>query len=156
MTSRASALTGRGAVLALLAVAALGGLVSDAGAAQGLVLLALATAPALFAVPPRGRPLLGVALVLVAAAALSMSPMDADTAAWTSAVALIVAGLLVVWRGRHWTPMSRRYDRAAGSRAEASDPRDLWQALDRGEDPTDHDSPQPGEEPERPRPPSVD
>jgi uncharacterized membrane protein (TIGR02234 family) len=50
------------------------------------------------------------------------------------AVLLVTAGLLVVVRGRSWTSMSARYDApVAEPRGEAS----LWDALDRGEDPTD-------------------
>jgi uncharacterized membrane protein (TIGR02234 family) len=57
---------------------------------------------------------------------------------------LLVAGLLVVWRGPRWGAMSAKYDRPAGggtaedeqqarARADAS----LWSALDRGVDPTE-------------------
>jgi uncharacterized membrane protein (TIGR02234 family) len=46
-------------------------------------------------------------------------------------------GLLVVVRGRSWAAMSARYDApTAKPRGEAS----LWDALDRGEDPTDQTS----------------
>jgi hypothetical protein len=47
---------------------------------------------------------------------------------------LVAAGLLIVVRGRSWASMSSRYD------APAQRPREgeasLWEALDRGEDPT--------------------
>ena len=53
---------------------------------------------------------------------------------------LALAGLLVAVRGRRWTSLGRRYDApAAGAAAAAVRPageRDLWEALDRGEDPT--------------------
>jgi hypothetical protein len=47
---------------------------------------------------------------------------------------LTAAGLLVVVRGRSWAAMSTRYDAPAerSRHGEAS----LWEALDRGEDPT--------------------
>ena len=57
------------------------------------------------------------------------------------------AGLLTVLRGRHWPAMGRRYerggapsrDRAVASRPPTEEDRAqlAWQALDRGEDPTD-------------------
>ena len=57
------------------------------------------------------------------------------------------AGLLTVLRGGRWPAMGRRYERAgapSGERAPVSPPRTdedraqlAWQALDRGEDPTD-------------------
>jgi uncharacterized membrane protein (TIGR02234 family) len=57
---------------------------------------------------------------------------------------LLIAGVLVVWRGHRWGAMSAKYDRPAGggagedeqqarARADAS----LWSALDRGVDPTE-------------------
>lgn len=128
----------------LLAVSAVAGLVSDAGAAGGLVVLAVATAPALFAVPPRGRLPLGLVVVAAAVLAPVLSADEADPAGWAAAAALAMAGALLAWRGPSWPPLSRRYERgaSAGGAADASDPRDLWKALDRGEDPT-------GESPER-------
>jgi uncharacterized membrane protein (TIGR02234 family) len=50
------------------------------------------------------------------------------------AVLLVTAGLLVVVRGRSWTSMSPRYD--APEREPRGEP-SLWDALDRGEDPTE-------------------
>jgi uncharacterized membrane protein (TIGR02234 family) len=53
------------------------------------------------------------------------------------AVCLVVAGTLVVVRGRSWASMSARYDAPVPKpRGEAS----LWEALDRGEDPTESDT----------------
>ncbi|MDT3398802.1 TIGR02234 family membrane protein [Streptomyces sp. B1866] len=62
---------------------------------------------------------------------------------------LLLAGMLALGYGRHWPAMSGRYERAEGRRpgarararrgAAAADPdrpEELWQALDRGEDPT--------------------
>jgi hypothetical protein len=133
-------LAGRGPVLVLLAVSAVAGLASDVGAANGLTVLAVATVPALFAVPPRGRLPLGLVVVIAAVLAPLLSADAADLAAWTAAGTLGVAGVLLGWRGPSWPPLSRRYERG-GSAAEAvSDPRDLWKALDRGEDPTSESS----------------
>jgi hypothetical protein len=60
-------------------------------------------------------------------------------------VAIMAVGLLAVGRGRSWPVMGARYDRraappsvAAGEPAPGSTtrPEQMWQALDRGEDPT--------------------
>jgi Tryptophan-associated transmembrane protein (Trp_oprn_chp) len=129
-------------VLVLLAVSAVAGIISEAGPADGLVVLAVATAPALFAVPPRGRLPLGLVVVAAAVLAPVLSADEADLAAWAAAAALAGAGALLAWRGPSWPPLSRRYERGASPAEATSDPRDLWKALDRGEDPT-------GESPER-------
>ncbi|MEU0932161.1 TIGR02234 family membrane protein [Embleya sp. NPDC005971] len=55
-------------------------------------------------------------------------------------VVILLAGLLVVLRGRRWPGMSNRYEAPAGKvvaakRGPATNA-DLWNALDRGEDPT--------------------
>ncbi|ARQ71302.1 TIGR02234 family membrane protein [Streptomyces marincola] len=63
---------------------------------------------------------------------------------WFSALGgllLMCAGLLALSYGRHWPAMSGRYERSArraprGGTAAAERPEDIWQALDRGEDPT--------------------
>lgn len=55
-------------------------------------------------------------------------------------VVLALAGLLVAVRGRRWTALGRRYEAPAVAAAPAAEgpaaERDLWAALDRGEDPT--------------------
>ncbi|AXI77044.1 TIGR02234 family membrane protein [Peterkaempfera bronchialis] len=55
-------------------------------------------------------------------------------------VLLCAAGLLTLVRGRAWPGMSSKYDapaaRARTPRRRATTPADLWNALDRGEDPT--------------------
>ncbi|SEG83475.1 trp region conserved hypothetical membrane protein [Nonomuraea solani] len=68
--------------------------------------------------------------------------------AGAGAALMVAGGVLAIVRGGRWAGMSARYDRAAGesvARDAASDPasdpaRDdkaLWDALDRGDDPTD-------------------
>lgn len=62
-----------------------------------------------------------------------------------AAVLVLLAGAAIAWRGSRWGAMSGRYEaptravdddpEAARMRADAS----LWSALERGEDPTDHD-----------------
>lgn len=126
--------------------------------ARALALVGLAAVAALPATRAAGRAVVGV-LVAVAglgilavvgraladpSAALSRAPVaDAHFAhagfgAWPyvallGALLLVAAGVLVVVRGRSWTSMSARYDAPArASTGEAS----LWEAQDRGEDPT--------------------
>ncbi|MET7301105.1 TIGR02234 family membrane protein [Embleya sp. NPDC005575] len=62
---------------------------------------------------------------------------------WLAAVGgvlIVLAGLLVVLRGRRWPGMSNRYEAPAGKTVAAkrgpATNADLWNALDRGEDPT--------------------
>ncbi|HEX2074022.1 MAG TPA: Trp biosynthesis-associated membrane protein [Geodermatophilus sp.] len=64
----------------------------------------------------------------------------------------VLAGGLVVVRGRGWPAMGRRYERPgtpAPARPETAEDRALaaWRALDRGEDPTDPAPEPPGGEP---------
>lgn len=124
----------RRTVIGLLVGAAVAGFASTTDAATGLAVLAIATIPALFAVPARGRPVLGVA---VAGAGLTAAILGdfGGGAAWTSAAALGAAGVLTVARGGSWTGLARRYDDGVGP-DRGDEPHDLWRALDRGEDPT--------------------
>ena len=111
--------------------------------ARALGFVGLAGVAALLAARDIGRLLVGL---LIAAAGVGIVAVVvralADTAglgAWpyvaiVGGVLLVAAGGLVVARGRSWTSMSARYDAPAQKpRGEAS----LWEALDRGEDPTD-------------------
>lgn len=69
-----------------------------------------------------------------------------DLTGWSVVTALgglvlALAGLLVTARGRSWEALGRRYDVPAAGAAtpsgeEPAAERDLWEALDRGEDPT--------------------
>ena len=59
-------------------------------------------------------------------------------------VLLALAGLLTLWRGRSWPGLGQRYEAPAGRAAPLPDQapspdraeRGMWEALDRGEDPT--------------------
>ncbi|MFI6630340.1 Trp biosynthesis-associated membrane protein [Nonomuraea fuscirosea] len=57
------------------------------------------------------------------------------------AVLMIAGGAVAVVRASAWSGMSARYDRErrppAGAEAQVADDRALWDALDRGDDPTD-------------------
>ena len=104
---------------------------SDGPAA--LALVALAGAGAAILVRARARRLLGVVLVLVAAA---MVTVGFDGSRWTAVVGGAAVGcgaLLLGLRAGRWPGPRARFDRPAGP---AAAPRDAWDALDRGEDPT--------------------
>jgi uncharacterized membrane protein (TIGR02234 family) len=143
------------------------------GLPGALALVGLAASVAVFAVRGLGRVAVGLLLALAGAgAAVSALLAVGDTAAldrnaaraagltratatavghtgwpWVAAlggVLLLLAGLLVLARGRDWPGMSSRYEapgagpKRPGRPAPATEtPADLWKALDRGEDPTD-------------------
>lgn len=46
------------------------------------------------------------------------------------------AGLLTAARGRRWSALSARYDAPGADRPPPAEPPEIWDALDRGEDPT--------------------
>src|SRR5579875_2636512 len=91
-----------------------------------------------------------------ASSVTSGAPASGGTSAGTSAIAgaliVVVAGLLVAWRGTRWPVMSSRYDLpsrgsapgappgppvAAASRAlPDADSASVWESLSRGDDPT--------------------
>lgn len=113
--------------------------------------VALAAAGALLATRRLLRRLTGAVLVLtgvgVSAGALTLLGSDQLRVAWpalTSAGGLlvVVAGAVAVWRGGRWPAMGARYQPSRGDRPPASGPgkpgrvEELWEALDRGEDPT--------------------
>lgn len=132
-------LASRRATIALLAVAAACGLISTAEAGTGLAVLALATGPALFAVPPRGRGWLGGAVVVIGVGAGALGDLGGDVLSWGAVAALSAAGVLIAVGGRSWPALSGRYGSANGSDGGSSvgaEPTDFWQSLDRGHDPT--------------------
>lgn len=86
------------------------------------------------------------------------TPSAEISAVWPVTTALAgvlgtVAGLLVILRSRHWPAMGRRYEQAPPDPAPVRQLTDeeraelVWNALDRGEDPTDPAPPGPGRRP---------
>lgn len=130
----------RGVAVGLLALSALFGFVATAQPATGLAVLALATVPALFAVPPGGRLWLGVVVSAISGAVALLGDLGGDASAWASVGGLAAAGVTIATRGGSWPPLGGRYDTASDA-GHGDDPRQLWRALDRGEDPTGADSP---------------
>jgi hypothetical protein len=49
---------------------------------------------------------------------------------------VLAAGVIAVVRGRRWAQMGSRYDAPGAARLSAEGSPALWDALDRGEDPT--------------------
>lgn len=128
-----------------------------------LGLLGLAGVVALAATRRTGRTLVGVVLLATGAGVLAAvvgalgttaaeelpgqtGAAAADLTAWPFVTAaggllLLAAGLLTVVRGRSWPVLGQRYEAPTGAAAPADEPeqlteRGLWEALDRGEDPT--------------------
>jgi hypothetical protein len=128
-------MTPRREMAAAVATVALGGLVVlvERGPSTALGLAAIAGAGALLLTRTRGRRWLAAGLLAVAAAvvATGWSPVR-----WAIVVggALVLAGSAVVGlrAGRWPQPGERRPARPEPRR----EPRDAWEALDRGDDPT--------------------
>jgi tryptophan-associated transmembrane protein len=128
-------------------------------AATALALVALAGAGTLLLVRGWARTVIGVLLLGAAAGivavfltrpditwfALTGSPgaavsMHRSVWAWlgvTAGVVIGAAALATGWRGRGWPAPRRRFSGPTGTPTSQADrPRDAWEALDRGEDPT--------------------
>ncbi len=132
---------------------------------RGLAVLGLAGAVAVLAARGWLRVTVGILLLLAgviitvagagfdageALGAERIDPAATARTAWPLLAAccgagLILAGLLVAVRGRGWSGLSRRYETPSAPTEAARPPlpeagqpaeRELWEALDRGEDPT--------------------
>jgi tryptophan-associated transmembrane protein len=110
-----------------------------------LALISLAGAGALVATRRLGRRLVGVLLVLAGlgvAAGSGYGLVDAESVGWP--IAALVGGLLIaaagavaVRFGQTWPVMGSRYERPAPAAVRPDDdPAKVWDALDRGDDPT--------------------
>lgn len=145
-----------GGAFVAVQVSRTGHAVSGAGTAAAL--LALAAVLAVIAVPPRLRTLVGLAVAAAGgyAAVTALANLSAPglaVTAWpavagVAGVAQLVAGLAMTWWSPRWRGLSQRYDRAGAGvaavaeakavpqRSRGTDGVTLWDALDRGEDPT--------------------
>ena len=102
-----------------------------------LALVALAGAGAVLLVRNRTRLVLGLVLVGVAAALLTIGLSPVRWHAVLGAVPVALGGLLVLARARRWPQPRGRYDAGPRRTTHAPEtPRETWDALDRGEDPT--------------------
>jgi|tagenome__1003787_1003787.scaffolds.fasta_scaffold20418506_2 hypothetical protein len=120
-------------VLGLLGAAAALGFAASEAKMTSVALLCLAAIPASVAVPGKWRVLVGVLVATLPVGVLITSDIEPIAAVATAAA--VVAGVLLVWRGRSWGPLTARYAQRSDE-AEAAEPRDMWNALTRGEDPT--------------------
>ncbi len=133
------ALAGVVAIIATKGIArrVIGGLVAASGVA--LIWRIVTAIPAVDAARARD-------LVRAAHPQVAGTPHVATHVIWgllslLGAVLVLVAGLLTALRGGEWAGLSARYERReidpeqARARADAS----LWTALERGDDPTEHD-----------------
>jgi hypothetical protein len=120
-------------VLCLLAVAAALSFAASDAKMTSVALLCLAAIPASVAVPGRWRVLVGALVAALPIWVLITS--DIQPIAVVATALAVVAGVLLVWRGRSWGPLTVRYAQQSDD-AEVADPRDMWNALTRGEDPT--------------------
>jgi hypothetical protein len=102
--------------------------------ASALALVALAGAAAALAARGWTRRLVGVVLCTTGVASVVLGAAAPAWAAVAGGLAVAVGGVWVVWRGPGWTRLSGRYDRGSPP---SDSPHALWDALDRGEDPTD-------------------
>lgn len=119
-----------------------------ASAVRPLALVALAGAAALLATKRWSRIAVGVLIVMAGAgtavaAVVAKAPHGAQSlSAWrvvavVAAVPVVLAGLAAAARGYRWSVMSARYDAPGSQRQRVQDPDvALWDALDRGDDPT--------------------
>ncbi len=132
-----SRFTSRRAAIALLVAAALLGIISSADAGSGIAVLAVATVPALYAVPPRARPWLGGSVAVIGTAAGVLGEIGGDPWAWCAMASLVAAGVVIALGGRAWPALSGRYGSSSGrGQGMSDDPTELWRELDRGHDPT--------------------
>lgn len=131
MNSRATAL-----VLTVLG----GGLMfflapGQAALAPGMAAALLALA-AIWLASPRVRPVLGGLSALLWLFALVLGVFESGAAILASLVGLAGA-VVTVWRGGTWPGWSGRYARATDvAEDELISPRQMWESLDRGMDPT--------------------
>ena len=113
----------------------------------GVLLIAAGVGVAVYAFGERGASHASRVLADKAAAkGYATRSMDAHMASWWALAAfggvlVVLAGVAAVARGATWPGMSSRYENAASkTAARAADTgtaKDLWDALDRGEDPTE-------------------
>ena len=140
-------ITTRPAPLPPLSQRRAGGSIAPALPALGLV--SLAAAGALLATRGRARPalavgLLGCGLAILVSTAYALATVDGVTAAGPALAlaaggALAVVAVVTLRRGRAWPSLSTRYERRPAGATPAKPPTsdtEVWDAIDRGEDPT--------------------
>jgi hypothetical protein len=110
---------------------------TGSGAPAALALVALAGAGAALLVRTRARVAVGLVLVVVAVGLVVVGTGPVRWTVLAGGVAVGAGALLVVVRAGRWPQPRRRYDRPASVAGRREDsPREAWDALDRGDDPT--------------------
>ena len=127
----------RWVVIGLLAAGGVCGFASTHDAGSAIAILALAALPALFAVPPRGRPVVAAAMLVAAALVALTAELGADGLAWAAVGFVCASGVVLALRGSSWPPLASRFGESPDPGADEPAPDELWKALDRGEDPTE-------------------
>ncbi|WP_433078798.1 Trp biosynthesis-associated membrane protein [Dactylosporangium sp. CA-052675] len=115
-----------------------------------LAVVGLAGAGALLATRAAARLAVGVLLVVAGAGVVVASLVTLDEhvrVAWPLVCALgglvvLAAGVVTVRSGRSWPGMGARYERTSAPARRQHAQTDMWDALDRGEDPTRGDRPE--------------
>ncbi len=110
------------------------GATGGASAGAALALVVLAGAGAVLLVRKRAKQALGVVLLLVALGLVTTGLSPLRVAPVLGGLLSAVGAALVVVRAGRWPQPRSRYDAPAARRD--GTPRDTWEALDRGEDPT--------------------
>ncbi|NUT50914.1 MAG: hypothetical protein HOV94_26950 [Saccharothrix sp.] len=109
-----------------------------------LALLCLAAIAAVVALAGWVRRALGV-VVLLAGAAAAFQPVGVDGPltgrglVWAGAAVVVVAGVLLVVRGAAMPRLGGGYQTPGAAKRTADPERELWNALERGDDPTERD-----------------
>ena len=107
---------------------------SGTGAATALALVALAGVGAALLVRRWARTVLGVVLLGVAVATVITGLSPTRWAALVGGILIGLGALAIALRAHRWPQPRRRYE--TPTRRPTGTPRDTWDALDRGEDPT--------------------
>ncbi len=112
--------------------------------AYGLPWLSVAVVLGIVATRGWGRVIAAAILFLAGLAAVGVGISLLVTGSASTSVVGLSGGLLLAavsaWamvRGRDWPAMGQRYDRSSGPTTTTTSRRAAWDALDRGQDPTD-------------------
>jgi hypothetical protein len=107
--------------------------------ARALALVAVVSILAVFAVRGVARAVVGGVVTAAGLGVLASCAAHGGSSGWrwvamVGGLLIAAAGVLVVRHGRSWPSMSNRYEREARA---AGKPLTPWDAIDRGEDPTE-------------------
>ena len=109
-----------------------------------IAVLCLAAIAAVVALSGRSRQLLGVVVLLAGAGAAALTiggrgDLPPRALALVGAVLLVAAGVTLVVRGRAMPKLGGSYQTPGAAKRAADPDKELWHALERGDDPTDRD-----------------